>query len=164
MGVFKSEKTYQASPDLIPSLGRSVSDNFRRDGFETSVEDLASGGVDISITKGGTFKAVVGLKSALKVKIVPEGRDALHVEAGVGIFGQQAIPTAISMVLAWPVLIPQIWGMVQQSKLDDRALEYVRQAIELHPRAADPATQFCPHCGSVLGMGAKFCGECGGRG
>jgi hypothetical protein len=163
MGVFKSEKTFHASPELIHSVGKSVAESFRHDGFETAEESLASGGVDISITKGGAFQAVVGLKSALKIKIVPIGSDAFHVEAGVGIFGQQAIPTAISMILAWPVLIPQIWGMVQQSKLDEKALGYVQEAIDRHPSSSDASAQFCPHCGHTVAVGAKFCGECGGK-
>ena len=33
--------------------------------------DLISGGYDISITKGNMFKAVLGMKTALKVHIYP---------------------------------------------------------------------------------------------
>jgi hypothetical protein len=50
-------------------------------------------------------------------------------EAGVGIFGQQAIPTIISMFFFWPVLLTQIWGLIQQSNLDDKAAEIVEKVI-----------------------------------
>jgi hypothetical protein len=29
----------------------------------------------------------------------------MYIEAGIGIFGQQAIPTLITMFVAWPVII-----------------------------------------------------------
>lgn len=160
--MFKSEKTFHASPDLIPAVARAVIDRFRCDGFEVQEASLTSGGTDISITKGATFKAVIGLKSALKVKIVPASASSIHIEAGVGIFGQQAIPTAIAMLAFWPVLIPQIWGMVQQAKLDDLALDVAQQVVD-SGAFLDTASQFCPHCGKPVSGSAKFCGECGGR-
>lgn len=51
------------------------------------------------------------MKTALKVNIIPNG-NYIQITAGVGIFGQQAIPTVISMLFFWPVLITQISGMV----------------------------------------------------
>ena len=75
------------------------------------------------------FKAVLGLKSALKVSLIPKD-NAIAFEAGIGIFGQQAIPTIISMLFFWPVLITQIWGIVQQSKLDDKALEIAEEVLK----------------------------------
>ncbi|MCS2523166.1 hypothetical protein NXV02_03315 [Bacteroides ovatus] len=68
--------------------------------FEVQIDNLLSGGVDISISKGGLFKAVLGLKSALKVSLIPKD-NAIAFEAGIGIFGQQAIPTIISMLFFW---------------------------------------------------------------
>ena len=53
---------------------------------------------DISITKGGLFKAVLGMKTALKVTLLPQGTE-VSFEAGVGIWKQQAVPTIISMLI-----------------------------------------------------------------
>ena len=87
-------------------------------------------------------------------------------DAGVGIFGQQAIPTIISMLFAWPVLITQIWGLVQQSKLDDQALEIAETVIHESDSRPDSVQskigqKFCVGCGHPLPDGAIFCPKCG---
>ena len=45
----------------------------------------------------------------------------MEVSMDVGVFGKQALPTAISTLVFWPVLIPQIYGLVQQNELDKEA-------------------------------------------
>lgn len=67
--------------------------SMRYDGYEVDGIKLPFGDWNISIKKRDLFKAVLGLQTALKIKIslaVPH----VHVKAGVGIFGQQIIPTA----------------------------------------------------------------------
>ena len=166
MGVFKSEKFFQASPELIPGIAGAIEADFKRDGFKVQVVNLVSGGADISLAKGGTFKAIVGLKSALKITMFPKD-DGFELEAGVGIFGQQAIPSLLTWFIAWPVLIAQIWGMVRQAKLDDRAVAIAERYIAEHagnsPAAgALPSSDFCTACGKPLPARAKFCPNCGG--
>lgn len=76
------------------------------DGIKLLSEDW-----NISIKKGDLFKAVLGLQTALKIRIslaVPH----VYVKAGVGIFGQQIIPTVLTVCVWWPFTIPQIWGMI----------------------------------------------------
>lgn len=121
MGTFTSEKILYGNPKYIPVMGERICQEFARDGFETNMEDMAGGGVDISLAKGGKFKAALGMKSALKVTIAPRN-GTIHIKAGVGIFGQQLLPSAITVLVFWPVIVAQVWGMVQQSKLDDRAI------------------------------------------
>lgn len=59
------------------------------------------------------FKAVLGMRSALKVTLMHQ-TDGVLFDSNVGIYGQQAIPTVISMLFFWPVLIiTQIWGLVR---------------------------------------------------
>lgn len=162
MGVFKSEQTFQASSSLIPVVVSELCDALKREDFEVQSELLTSGGAFISITKGNMFEAVLGLKTALKITITPISPGSFAAEAGVGIFGQQAIPTALTMLVAWPVMIPQIWGLVKQSKLDEHVLELIQQSINNHPAETSTAL-FCPHCGHKIGAGDKYCGGCGAK-
>ena len=165
MGTFSTKKILYGSTALIPTIANRIQEEFQNDGYEVAMDALSSGGYDISITKGGIFKAVLGMKTALKVTLLPQGSN-IHFEAGVGIWGQQAIPTAISMLIFWPVLITQIWGMVEQSKLDDRALQIAKDVIyaSQNPGAASSAStgaKFCPRCGTRNPESAKFCSNCG---
>ena len=173
MGTFSTKKILAAPTELIPEMAERICANFSADGFDVQREDLISGGIDISLTKGGMFKAVLGLKSALKVTLVPAA-NGVAFDAGVGIFGQQAIPTVISYFFLWPVLVTQIWGMTQQAKLDDRALACAEAVIAEHAASmhsqsrfmgasAQPAAAFCTQCGTPIPAGSRFCPGCGNR-
>ena len=97
----------------------------------------------------------------------------VSVTAKVGLFGQQIIPTLISTFFLWPVLLTQISGMVQQSKLDDQVVQFLEQTIrQIEAVQAQPsfqnqnqrtAGQFCTNCGTVIPEGAKFCCGCGAK-
>ena len=153
---------------MIPTIANRILEEFQNDGYEVAMDALSSGGYDISITRGGVFKAVLGMKTALKVTLLPQGSN-IHFEAGVGIWGQQAIPTVISMLFFWPVLITQIWGMVEQSKLDDKALEIAQDVICMNNHVGSPHSdnnvcgKFCTKCGTKLDGSSKFCSNCGTR-
>lgn len=162
MGVFKSSKSYAAPVSLIKRVVDDVCTTLRTEGYEVHSEMLLSGGADISLTKGNVFQAVLGMKTALKIKIEPEGNTAFNADASVGIFGQQAIPTAIMLFVAWPVLIPQIWGLIQQSKLDEHVLDLIEQSVE-RQISTSSSSLFCPHCGHQVTMKSKFCEECGDK-
>ena len=156
------------SPSLIPAIANRIQEEFQNESYEVSMDALSSGGYDISITKGGVFKAVLGMKTALKVTLLPQDSN-IHFEAGVGIWGQQAIPTVISMLFFWPVLITQIWGMVEQSKLDDKALEIAQDVICMNNHAGTSSAssstggKFCTNCGVAVSEQARFCPECGAK-
>ena len=168
MGTFNTKKILYGSSSLIPTIAQRIQEEFLNDGYEVVADALSSGGYDISITKGGVFKAVLGMKTALKVTLLPQGNN-IHFEAGVGIWGQQAIPTVISMLFFWPVLITQIWGMVEQSKLDDKALKIAQDVICMNnhvtssPLGANSGGKFCTSCGASVPEQAKFCPECGAK-
>ena len=129
MAAFSTKRTLFCSTSLLPEMAGSLQEYSERDGYEVKVSELSTGGYDISITKGGVFKAVLGMKTALKITLTPLSDKSIAFEAGVGIFGQQAIPTIISMFFFWPVLLTQIWGLIQQSNLDDKAAEIVEKVI-----------------------------------
>lgn len=161
MATFSTKKILYGSTSLIPTIANRIQEEFQNDGYEVAMDALSSRGYDISITKGGVFKAVLGMKTALKVTLLPQGGN-IHFEAGVGIWGQQAIPTVISMLFFWPVLITQIWGMVDQSKLDDKALEIAENVVkdrgdERLKSDTNINFKYCPYCGSKNPIDAKYC-------
>lgn len=164
MATFSTKKTLYGSASLIPAIATRIEAEFRKDGYDVATDALSSGGYDISITKGGVFKAVLGMKTALKVTLSPRDGN-ISFDAGVGIWGQQAIPTVISMLFFWPVVITQIWGMVEQSKLDDKALEIAEEVIRQSPvpTYTPPSGRFCTACGTSVAQHAKYCPECGGK-
>jgi hypothetical protein len=112
--------------------------HFESQDYEVTEAHIPTGGVQVSIRRGGTFKAIIGLKTALNIKIVPEA-NGTRVEAGVGIFGQQAIPTAITLLVFWPVLVAQVWNMAQESKLDEEALGVAEESLKAHSQAPSGA-------------------------
>ena len=172
MGTYSTKKILKAHSSQIDSMAEAIKEDFQLNGFEVKIDTLMSGGKDISITKGNLFKAVLGMRSAMKITLIPQPNGVLF-EANVGIFGQQAIPTVISMLFFWPVLITQIWGLVEQSKLDDRALALAEQAIaggETSSASASSFTsiftgnhKFCTNCGTKTDGASKFCPECGAK-
>lgn len=170
MSIFSKHEIVSGDSRLIPEIARSIEKGFINDGYEVVSESLISGGYDISITKGNLFKAILGMKTALKITLTPYPQ-GINFEANVGIFGQQAIPTVISMFFFWPVLIPQIWGLVQQSKLDDKALSICKEVIAANAYSSNHAnmetsqfeSRFCTECGAKVQPNAKFCPECGAK-
>lgn len=163
---FSSSKIFYFSSDLIPVVAAEVAEELQVEGYEVTPEELLSGDVELALYKGGIFKSILGLKTALKVTFSGMG-NRFRVDCKVGIWGQQAVPTAISMLFFWPVLITQIWGLVRQSRLDDHVLELVAEACERHgkktevPVAEAPTAVFCPQCGAQA-KGA-FCSACGAK-
>lgn len=167
MGVFRSEKFFEANSSLISGIAKEIEASFRREGFEVQTVNLVSGGADISLAKGGVFKAIVGLKSALKITMLPKN-GGFDLKAGVGVFGQQTIPSLLTWFVAWPVLIAQIWGMVRQSKLDDRAIAIAERYVSEHAKGCSVVSEtsglgFCTACGKPVIHDAAFCAYCGAK-
>lgn len=164
MSAFKTSTILYGSPNLISKISDKICESFAADGFETNRESLLNGSEEISLTKGGLFKKIAGLQTALKVSLTPNG-NSISFQAGIGIFGQQFIPTVISMLFFWPVLLTQIWGMVQQAKLDDKALSIAQQTINEYNNLSTNSTEgkFCTNCGNRMGVSAQFCSSCGSR-
>ena len=166
MGTFNTQKLLNGDPSLIPAIASRIDSSFTAEGYAVQSQTLISGSADISITKGGIFKAVLGMKTALKVTLKPQS-DGILFDAGVGIFGQQVIPTMIMLFVAWPVLLTQIWGLVQQSKLDDKALAIAEAVIRESGNVAasqksdTSSGKFCTACGREHPNDAVFCSGCG---
>jgi len=128
MGVFASTKFIPAVVEDLAPVVEEVTHHFEHQGYEVA-SNKTQRGWDIYLTKGGVFKSILGLKTALKISIEPV-KTMTAVKAQVSIFGTQALPTAIAFWVFWPVLIPQIWGLIQQSKLDEEVLACIETSIK----------------------------------
>lgn len=157
--------------DFSPVIDR-LETELTQKGYSFSRNESATG-YHFSITKGGIFKAVLGMKTALNVSLIPAS-GGVTAEAKVGIFGQQIVPALITLFVAWPVLLTQINGLVQQAKLDDEVLSMVEadiRALEQSDPALSPSGfesqpagqdfEFCTNCGAKIPAQAKFCSQCG---
>src|ERR687890_1342554 len=139
MGTFNSTKTVPYVVGDLAPVAQDVMRHFEQQDYEVIETNIPTGGVQVSIRRGGTFKAIIGMKTALNIKIVPVA-NGTTVDAGVGIFGQQAIPTAITLLVFWPVIIAQVWNMAQESKLDEEALDVAEESLKSHSNAPSEAT------------------------
>lgn len=168
MGAFNTKTLLQGNPSLIPTIAERIEQSFVADGFQTKRDNLISGGEEIFVTKGGFFKEILGMRTALKVTLVPQD-GLIAFEAGIGIFGQQAIPTLLSLFVAWPVLLTQIWGLVQQAELDDKALEVANSVIAetatpyIPFEASNQSFKFCTSCGTRVSISNNYCPNCGSK-
>jgi hypothetical protein len=139
MGTFNSSKTFPYTVEDLAPVAQDVMDHFEDQDYEVTEAHIPTGGVQVSIRRGGTFKAIIGMKTALNIRIEPVA-NGTRVEAGVGIFGQQAIPTAITLLVFWPVLVAQVWNMAQESKLDEEALGVAEKSLKSHSEAPSGTT------------------------
>jgi hypothetical protein len=71
MGTFNSTKTFPYFVEDVAPVAKDVMDHFEGQDFEVTETNIPTGGVQVSIRKGGTFKAIIGMKSALNIKIEP---------------------------------------------------------------------------------------------
>jgi hypothetical protein len=167
MSIFQASQYYPLMVSDLAPAANDVVENFRQKGYEVKEEETVTKGWHISLHKGGIFKSILGLKTALNVEIENTGM-GITAKAGVGIFGLQAIPTAITLFVAWPVLLTQIWGLVQQASLDKEVLECIGCSLSAHSiagpisdTAAGLGAKFCVQCGATIQQMNKFCPNCG---
>lgn len=130
MGKFSSSKIFYNCYRCIDDVAKKFSEQMQQEGYDVNMQKTAGGKWNISIKKGGMFKAVLGMKTALKVQIYATSPN-VYVRTSVGMFAQQAIPTIITMLYLWPVLLSQIWGIVKQAKLDTQVMNLLQQDFSL---------------------------------
>ncbi|HEV2451664.1 MAG TPA: zinc ribbon domain-containing protein [Streptosporangiaceae bacterium] len=139
MSIFKSEKLIPIAVSDLAPVAEELAGHFKQRNYQVECSQLDDGQWEVGITRGGVFKTVVGLKSALKIHLEGRPRGTM-VRAGAGIFGKQAAPTAIALVAAWPiglpVLLAQVWGLVREAGLDDEAVRVVELSLTRAQRAA----------------------------
>ena len=135
MAVLGTTRKFTTRTDDLSAIVTEVLKYFNNQGYEATGEPMLTGGWHVSISKGGMFKRVLGMRTALDVKIEPM-LDGLIVRTSVGIFGQQAIPAMIALFFFWPIMIPQVWGIIQNSNLDDLVMTQIEQALNTRALAA----------------------------
>ena len=128
MGIFKSSKILYGNSGLISTIATEIASEFRSEGYDVDTVVSSNGWKEISITKGGLFKRCLGMRTAMKVILYPH-KGHIKLETEPGIFGNQVIPVILVASGLWIVLLPQIWGLVRQSKLDDKALEIAERIV-----------------------------------
>lgn len=164
--AFTSSKVFNVPPDHIPTMAKALQDELKKDGYEVHCDVLLGGDMVVSLTKGDMFKAIVGMKTALKVELRTDS-GKVFAKTSVGIWGHQIVPTVIMLLWFWPVLITQIWGLVQQSRLDTHVMEILAKAASVEPDAIDvpceegASARFCSECGKPVH--GKFCSNCGAK-
>src|ERR671912_1331736 len=110
MGTFNSSKTVPYVVEDLAPVAQEVMRHFEDQDYEVTETHIPTGGVQVSIRRGGTFKAIIGLRSALNIRIEPVA-NGTRVEAGGGGFGQHGLPTAITLLVFLPVVFPPGWNM-----------------------------------------------------
>lgn len=141
MATFRNEKTIDVTLDRagLQTVAADVANHFEGQEYEVDsslLEDRE--GWMVSITRGGFFRTVLGQKTALNVSIWSTA-DGTNLDADIGLFKSQAIPTLITVFIFWPVILGQIWGLVKESKLDDEAIEVAERSVRAHASAPVPA-------------------------
>ena len=122
--MFNSSRLFFNVAPFTDRVATNVMNQLRYQGYEVDGIKIPSGDWDISVKKGNLFKAVLGLQTALKITISNTPPHACA-KASVGIFGQQAIPTILTVCVWWPVAITQIWGLIKQYRLDETVLDTI---------------------------------------
>jgi len=162
MGVFNSKKLVATKLKNVEQVIADVKMYFTAKGFDVKTDSTPTGGL-ISITKGGTFKDVLGLKTALNTTLTIE-EGCILIEAKIGAFGGKAVATIGGLFVTWPLAITAAIGMVTQSKLDDEMINEIEKSIykyEQRQESSSTKEKFCVDCGAPVPADAAFCPNCG---
>ena len=164
MALTDSSRIFSTTVQDTESISQYCKQYFENKGYSVAVEPTLNGNF-VSITKGGIFQSIAGMKTGLNINIdrMPQ---AISVSMKVGIFGKQAVPAAIAMLVFWPIIIPQIYGLIQQNKLDAEAYEVIGVAIkncekQINDNTENGNVSFCQFCGAKVPADAEFCTSCG---
>ena len=164
MALTDSSRIFTTQVRDIDGIMAYFREYFERKGYSVTTERTLDGGF-ISMTQGGIFRTISGMKTGLNITIA-QMPGSISVSMKIGIFGKQIVPAAIAMLVFWPILIPQIYGLVQQNKLDKEAYGVIEAAIHAQEStvASIPEnTAFCMFCGATMPADADFCTSCGKR-
>lgn len=169
-------------PRLLSNIASEVQSSLISDGYKVSRNDLSNGDIFLSITKRGFFRAISGFATAINLSLKDVGDNRFEAVSKFGFWDTQGIPTAITLLVFWPVAITQAMGYNLQKQLNDKIIRLVGDsyskladaAAEMSrngepipvetDRSTDPDEDqgaFCPECGAKCGADAVFCSRCG---
>lgn len=156
--IFKSEKQFAVDKTAMPNIVDGLKDYFLQNGYDYKEEQEGESYL-ISVTKGGMFQKVLGLQSALKISLTPIDNHILF-QAGIGFWEQQKAATIVNLFISWVVVTTQLWGIVQQAHLDDKALEIAERGVQEYKDLQNNTQyEYCPNCGRKVAKGT-ICPQC----
>lgn len=169
MALTDSSRIYSTRVRNVDEIMSYCKEYFERKEYSVTTERTLDGGF-ISLTKGGIFQSIAGMKTGLNITL-SQMPGSITASMKIGLFGKQMIPAAIAMLVFWPILIPQIYGLVQQNKLDQEAYGVIEAAIRMqedtemkkYATNAPEHAMFCVACGAAIPADADFCVSCGKR-
>lgn len=129
VSVFKSETVIPISVTDLGPVAQELAEHFKQRSYQVECTETSDGKWEVGITRGGKFKSIAGLKSAMKIELEPLPRGTM-VRAGAGLFGKQAAVTAVTMVIWWPLAIAPIWGMIREAGLDNEAVRVIEVSLK----------------------------------
>lgn len=121
MKFLNSSYLFNNADRYIDIVSQKFINEFKYKGYEVDGVKMPSGDWDISLKKGNLFQAVLGMQTALKVTVSATSPHAL-VKMSIGLFGQQAIPTILTVAVWWPIAICQVAGLVKQYNMDKEVI------------------------------------------
>ena len=136
MSVFKSETLIPISVTDLGPVAEELAEHFRNRNYQVECAETADQKWEVGITRGGKFKSIAGLKSAMKVELEPLPRGTM-VRTGAGVFGKQAAVTAVTLLVWWPLAIAPVWGMIVQAGLDKEAVRVIEVNLRRAQRLSD---------------------------
>lgn len=157
MSTFTSCKSYDASATFIPFAATRIRESFSADGFEINQKPGACNKTVLEVTKSNLFKSAVGLRQGLEITLENEG-GRISVKVRGTVLKNQLIASTLSFFLFWPVIIPQIIGLINQSGLDDKAIGVIDAAYDTF---ANEHPTFCTKCGGQITGNPSCCPHCG---
>lgn len=157
MSTFTTSKTFKVSPSFIPYAVNALKDVFEAKGFDFEKKPGTANKTIIEVTKGNLVKQVVGLKQGLEITFEQDGCDIIVTAKGI-VVKNQLVATTLTLLAWWVIIIPQIIGLIKQSKLDKEAIAVIENAYASYE---SESPTFCTHCGAKVSAGTTICPHCG---
>ena len=150
---YKTEKIISDNALVIPYVEMELKLYFEHEGFEYRSEKN-NGVINIFVKKGNLLQEYMGLHSALNIRLIPTYSGKVNFIAEIGFWEHQIKASIISLFAASFVLGSQLWGVIRQSHLDDKALEVAELAVKKYrDKNNNIEYTYCPECGKKIEVG-----------
>jgi zinc-ribbon domain len=167
----------------LPKLTAALEDWYRMERFQVQTVS-GPDGIVVQAREQGGWSEVVGMSSALTVKLHQQGEN-LVVEIGTGKWADKAAAAGAGMLILWPLAVTAAIGAWRQNQLPERTLSFIESYVASGTQAPPPppmqappppmqapppptpgpadvaTTSSCGKCGAALGPNVKFCSQCG---